>query len=189
MKLFKVFLGIFVVVGLFFGISLFFPSQYRIEKFTVVNIPVWQTYAYLNDMRNWQEWSPWNSDLDSTLKISYTPVSTGTGARQFIEGELYGKGFMEIALSIPNERIHYRLQMNDSNINSSATFVFEPIGNKTKLIWLDSGDVGNNPIYRYLLPSKVKSTEEAFQQGLITIKRAAENKALMNMAAPGLVRD
>jgi hypothetical protein len=32
-----------------------------------------------------------------------------------------------------------------------------------------------------MLPTKIKNSEEAFEEGLITIKRAAENKSLLGM--------
>jgi hypothetical protein len=35
-----------------------------------------------------------------------------------------------------------------------------------------------NPIYRYMLPSKISGTEQAFEEGLMMIKRAAESKKM-----------
>jgi hypothetical protein len=52
------------------------------------------------------------------------------------------------------------------------------VGGKTHLMWVDSGDVGMNPIYRYMLPSKISGTEQAFEEGLMMIKRAAESKKM-----------
>jgi hypothetical protein len=34
--------------------------------------------------------------------------------------------------------------------------------------------VGNNQVYRYMLPSKINSTEKAFDEGLARIKKVLE---------------
>ena len=57
------------------------------------------------------------------------------------------------------------------------TFEFKSLGNSTQLIWIDEGDVGMNPIYRFLLPSKISATEQGFEEGLMVIKKAAERAA------------
>jgi hypothetical protein len=63
-------------------------------------------------------------------------------------------------------------------MHSEATFYFRNVGGKTHLMWVDSGDVGMNPMYRYMLPSKISGTEQAFEEGLMMIKRAAESKKM-----------
>jgi len=183
MKLFRVFLGIFLLVVLFLGIAFLLPHTYRIERSIVVNRPVNQTFQYLNTIKNWKDWSPWNTELDSSLVFFYSRNIQGTGARQYFRGGLYGCGRLNISNSEINERIDYDLWMNEGTITTKATFLFEPIGGKTKLTWLDSGDVGNNPIFRYMLSSKISSTEQAFEQGLITIKRAAEEHTFNQLPA------
>ena len=77
-----------------------------------------------------------------------------------------------------NEMIHYDLSINEGTMHSEATFYFKSVANKTHLIWVDSGDVGYNPIFRFMLPSKIKSTEAGFEEGLFEIKRAAEKREL-----------
>lgn len=177
MKLFKIFAGIMGLFAMFFIVALFFPHAYRIERNTVVNLPVSTTYGYLNNIRNWKDWSPWNEDLDSTMVSFYSVNPVGSGATQYFRGDLVGIGRFRITESNPNERIRYHLSINDGTMQSSATFQFRPVGGKTELIWVDEGDVGYNPLFRYLLPSKIKDTEKAFEEGLVAIKKAAETHA------------
>jgi hypothetical protein len=179
MKLFKIFVGIIGFFALIFGVSLLFPKTYKIERSTVINLPVYQSFAYMNTIQNWQDWSPWNSDLDSTMQSFYSKNPTGTGATQYFRGDLVGVGTFRIEESVLNEKIHYKLSINEGTMESEATFYFKPIGSKTQLSWVDEGDVGYNPLFRFLLPSKVSDTEKGFEEGLIAIKKGAENKALL----------
>ena len=174
MKLFNIFLSLFAIGILFFLVSLFFPSQYRIEETTVINKPVFESFAYMNEIRNWQDWSPWNRTLDSTFETFYSRNSQGQNATQYFRGDLVGIGRFKISESVPNEKIRYNLSINQGVLTTGATFYFRAAGSKTQLTWLDSGDVGMNPIFRYMLPSKVSSTREAFKEGLNAIKRSIE---------------
>ncbi len=176
MKLFTIFAGIIGFFVLVFVVSLFFPHEYRIERSTVIKKPVYESFAYLNNIRNWQEWSPWNREIDSTMESFYSPNVRGLGATQYFRGNLVGNGRFKIIQSITNERICYDLSINQGLIHSSAVFYFKPIGANTQLFWLDTGDVGYNPVFRFMLPDKISSTEEGFEEGLRSIKHAAESK-------------
>jgi hypothetical protein len=178
MKLFGVFAGIMGVIALAFIISLFFPRTYRIERSTVINRPLYESYAYMNNINNWADWSPWNNSIDSSMKSFYSPNTIGIGATHYFRGDLVGLGRFRISSGVLNEMIHYDLSINDGTMHSEATFYFRNVGGKTHLMWVDSGDVGMNPIYRYMLPSKISGTEQAFEEGLIMIKRAAESKKM-----------
>lgn len=179
MKLFKVFAGIMGFFALVFLVSLFFPRQYKIERTTVVNIPDYETYAYLNQIQNWSDWSPWNKSLDSTMVFFYSKNRSGLGAAQYFRGDLIGVGRFRIVESIPNEKIKFHLSLDQGFMNIEQTFYFKSLGGKTQLSWVDEGDVGYNPIFRFMLPTKVKNSELAFEEGLMVIKRAAENKFLL----------
>jgi hypothetical protein len=184
MKLFKIFAGIMGFFALVFVVSLFFPRTYKIEKTTVINMPDHETFAYLNNIRNWADWSPWNTDLDSSMVFFLSKVTEGKGAAQYFRGGLVGNGRFRIVESNPNESIAYSLYIDmgeGSFMSISQKFVLKSLGGKTQLTWVDEGDVGMNPLYRFLLPSKIKSTEQGFEEGLAVIKKSAENRKLQMM--------
>jgi len=174
MKLFNIFAGIMGFIGLVFIVSLFFPHTYKIEKSTLVNKPVSQTFNYLNQIESWSDWSPWNTKVDSSMVFFYSKNKSGIGAAQYFRGGLVGNGSFRIIQSIPNEKLTYRLSINEGTMAIKQTFEFKPLGNGTQLTWIDEGDVGMNPIYRFLLPSKISATEQGFEEGLMVIKKAAE---------------
>jgi len=174
MKAFKILAILAVVIVLIFAISLLFPGKYRIEKSVVINKPLFQTFAFMNDIKNWEKWSPWNSNIDSSFTAFYSLQSQGQGARKYFRGNKIGVGRFEISESIANEKIMYNLSMNEGKIVAKATFYFKELKGLTQLFWVDSVDVGYNPIYRFMMPSKINSTENGFEQGLREIKIAIE---------------
>ena len=81
-----------------------------------------------------------------------------------------------ISESVNGEKIVYQLYMHQGDVNASGTFLFKGENDGMELSWLDSGDVGYNPFLRFMIPSKTKSTSEAFQSGLERIKARVEYK-------------
>src|SRR6478609_490810 len=173
MKLFKVYLIILLIVGTVVGVSRFFSPTYRVQETIVVNKPLDQTFAYMSNLKNWEDWSLWNKTLDSTLFIFYTPKTDSLGARQYLAGELLGKGFIEINHYAAPHALGYRMTLREGDITANGCFEFTDInGTQTQIAWIDSGDVGNNPIKRYMIPFVTKSTAESFRTGLARIKTA-----------------
>lgn len=175
MKLFKVYLILFLIVGTFVGVSRFFPSTYQVQESIVVNKPIKQTFAFMGNMRNWETWSLWNKTLDSSLYVFYTPKPDTLGARQYLSGELIGRGFIEIIQYKLPSSLSYRITLREGEITANGTFRFKSVSpTQTQIMWIDSGDVGNNPIKRYMIPFVTKSTAETFRTGLARIKTAIE---------------
>lgn len=177
MKMFRIFLSFFLIAGILWGGSLFFPHEYHVDRVITIEKPANEVYQFMNNLRNWEQWSLWNKTTDSTLTFFYGQRSDSAGGRQYFNGELLGTGRFLIEASVPNESMVYSLYMHGGNINAHGRFTFIPKSeNATEMHWIDSGDVGNNPILRYMLPSKISSTEKAFDDGLARIKSVVEQK-------------
>ncbi len=175
MKLFRIFLTFFIIIGLFWAGSLFFPHAYKVDRSIIINKPANEIYNFMQDLRNWEKWSLWNKQTDSTLTSFYGQRSDSIGGRQYFRGELLGIGRFEIHDAKPNEFIAYHLYMHAGNVNANGSFRFVPkSATETEMHWIDSGDVGNNPIFRYMMLSKISSTEKAFDEGLARIKDVLE---------------
>ncbi|MCZ2140424.1 MAG: SRPBCC family protein [Bacteroidia bacterium] len=175
MKLFKVYLIVFLIVFLFFGISRFFPHTYYVERSIVINKPVETTFAFLSNYHNWEKWSLWDKNIDSTLIYFYNKKQDTLGARQYFNGDLLGKGYFETTLFKRNEVIQFKLSVNRDERTAAGTFSFiANENNTTELHWIDSGDVGNNPLKRYMIPYVTKNTSVTLDQGLERIKNEVE---------------
>ena len=174
MKLFRIFFSFFIVAALVFIASLFFPGTYRIERKVNIHKPVGEVYHFMNDFKNWEKWSLWNKTTDSTLVYFYGKRSDSTGGRQYFQGELLGIGRFRFDETTPDKYLVYNLYMHGGEVNARGTFLFSGNGTQTELTWLDSGDVGYNPIFRFMIPAKVSATEKTFDDGLNRIKQILE---------------
>ena len=159
---------------MFFIVSLFFPRKYKVERSVQINKPVHEVFMYMKDFKNWQQWSVWNKDLDSTLFNFYSRPSDTLGSKQYFNGALLGTGRFKINNYKQDTAVGYNLRMHGSEVEANGVFLFKQINNTTQLTWIDSGDVGYNPVFRYMIPSKVKSTSSAFDDGLKRIKQLLE---------------
>lgn len=177
MKLFKLYLIILAIVIAFFGISRLFSPSYLVKETIVVNKPLPETFAYLSDMKNWEEWSLWNKSIDSTLHYFYTIKTDSLGARQYLGGDLIGAGFIEITESHKDSSMTYYMYLREGDMTANGKFEFKALSaTQTEIAWIDSGYVGNNPIKRYMIPMVTKSTAQSFREGLAKIKQQLELK-------------
>lgn len=175
MQLFKVYLIIFAAVLFVLLVSRFFPHTYKVERTIEINRPTEQVFAYMSNLKNWEEWSLWNRQVDSTLYYFYNQHPDTLGGRQYIRGELVGKGYFEITRYVPGQSLGFVLMMEHGDRTAAGTFTFEEVaGERTILHWTDSGDVGNNPIKRFMIPFVTDNTATTLDNGLAAIKQKAE---------------
>ncbi|MBP9186363.1 MAG: SRPBCC family protein [Bacteroidia bacterium] len=177
MKLFKIYLIIFACVLVFVLGSRFFPSHYYVEQTVIINKPVSETFAYMSNYHNWEQWSLWNKSVDSTLYYFYNQKHDTIGARQYFYGALLGQGHFETIGYKKDSSIQFTLSVNRNDITAAGVFIFKAIdANTTELHWIDSGNVGNNPIKRYMIPFVTKNTAKTLDGGLANIKKYMEMK-------------
>lgn len=175
MKLFKVFLSFFGIILGIIIISRFFPHTYKVEKSITINKPANEVFAYMSNLENWEQWSLWNKSVDSTLHYFYNKKQDTLGARQYIRGELIGNGYFEIKEFHKNSLLHFILVVNDGDRTAAGTFLFKAETNAAStLTWTDSGDVGFNPLKRFMIPFVTKNTATTLETGLERIKKNVE---------------
>lgn len=177
MKLFKVFLSFFLIVLAVMIISRFFPHTYHVEKSVQIDRPLPEVFRYMADMRNWEKWSLWNREVDSTLYYFYNRRQDTLGARQYIRGELIGNGYFEITGFRRDSMLQFFLTFNHGDRTAQGTFLFAAAGpGSTHLTWVDQGDVGFNPIKRFMIPFVTGNTERTLNAGLLSIKAHIEGE-------------
>lgn len=173
MKLFKIFISFWLLIAAFFGVSLLFPREFKVDRSIIIDKPVYETFAYLNNIQNIAKLSPWDKKIDSTMSWFFSQKISGKNASYYFKGNLLGRGYLKIVDCVPNEKLETILKINNGELTSGSTFYFEAIGpDKTKLSWRDYKDVGYNPFHRYQIPSKTAQTELQFDEGLVKIKIA-----------------
>lgn len=167
-------LGIFIVLLLVIGFIL--PREVNVKRSITVNAPVDQVYAQVNDLRNWENWSPWKK-MDPMMQLSYSNPPTGKGAfyNWKSDNPNVGNGKLTLAETIPNRKIVTALEFQDWG-ESRGEWNFESKGNKTEVSWAMSNDMGGNPIARYMGLFMKGALKKQFDEGLIGIKKEVESK-------------
>ena len=177
MKLFKIFLTIYLIIFGIVVISRFFPHTYSIERSIIINKPVHETFVFMSDFKNWEKWSLWNKSVDPSLGYFYNKKTGVVGAKQYFYADKLGKGHFEIIAITPDSSLSFILSINRNDHTANGTFVFtKESNNNTKLSWIDSGDVGNNPIKRFMIPMVKSNSEQNLDASLQQIKKVLESE-------------
>ena len=171
----KIVIGVVVVIGVFAVIVAMRPSDFRVERSAVVSAPAPVVFAQVNDLHNWDAWSPW-AKLDPAAKQTFEGPRAGTGAAFAWAGNnQVGEGRMTITESRPNELVRFRLDFVKpfAGINA-AEFTFKPQGDQTAVMWTMSGHQNFIAKAICMFMDMDKMVGRQFEQGLAQMKSVAE---------------
>ena len=175
-KLKKVLVGIFVLLVLVVGGAYLIPPRYRVERSVVIQAEPQAIFPLVNNLKQWEEWTPWDTELDPSLKREYEGPAEGVGAKMSWTGEKLGNGSVSLIDSNPQKGIGYSLDFDAGAHKSEGKIAFTPSGGGTEVKWTNEGDVGLNPINRYCSLVMGRMMGPDFEKGLARLKRRVEKK-------------
>lgn len=151
------------------------PDRFRIERSAVIQAPPEKIFAYLNDLRRWTAWSPWEK-VDPALKRSYSGADSGKGAAYAWEGNSnVGTGRMEITESVPGAKIVLKLDfLKPIEAHNTAEFTLVRQGDVTSVTWAMFGPSPYLSKLMSLVFSMDRMVGGMFEQGLATLKSVSE---------------
>ena len=169
------FFAISSVILLLLIISFFLPSKMHVERLIKINAPAGVIFEQVNNLKNWEKWSPWLK-LDSTLQLTYEGPESGVGAIYKWTGNdrKTGSGKLTISASKPGELILTDFDFGEGN-SAAGGFRFETTGGSTLVTWFLDSEMGFNPVMRYMGMMMKSVMEGVFDRGLNDIKKIAEN--------------
>ena len=165
-----------VVVGL---VAVLFVGGYVLSpKFTVtrsanIAAPGERVYALIADPREWKRWTVWNR-RDPSMQISYSGPLTGVGAGWAWQSRSEGDGEMRFTAAEVNRRLAYELYFPDFGPTSIGALEVAADGAQTKITWTMNGDMGSNPLFRWLALFGDRMVGPDFEAGLANLKALAE---------------
>jgi len=169
-------MGLAVVVAGFLALVAAQPASFRISRSTLVAAPPEAVFAEVNDLRRWNDWSPW-AKLDPQIEQIYEGPPTGIGGVSRWKGNAQvGEGRMEITESVPPECVTIQLDfIKPFQARNFAQFVFESQGHHQTLVtWAMSGKKNFMMKLFHLLMNMDKMLGKQFDQGLSQLKKVAE---------------
>ena len=150
------------------------PDTFRVQRSVSINAPAEKIFPFINDFRNWVDWSPWEK-MEPELKRSFGGAASGQGSVYEWEGQKVGKGRMEIAKISPPTNILINLDfLKPFEAHNIAEFTLEPKGNSTTVTW---AMYGPNPYIAkviHIFFSMDSMVGEQFETGLANLRTIAE---------------
>jgi uncharacterized protein YndB with AHSA1/START domain len=166
-------LALILLVIVLVAIAFALPRKYEVVRSIDITAPAEKVFEQINDPRNWAKWTVWNQ-RDPAMKMDYSGAPSGTGAKWVWQSKSEGKGEMEFTGSEAPKLLAYKLYFPDFDSRSGGQLVLEPAGNGTRLTWSNSGDLGNNPIMRWMGLAMNKMVGSDFDAGLKNLKALVE---------------
>jgi len=153
------------------------PDDYRLTRSTVIAAPAAAIFPHVNDLRQWEDWSPW-AKLDPNAKMTFEGPQSGQGAVFHWSGnDKVGAGTMTITESKPSERVATRTDfVKPFEGTSNADFIFSQQGNQTNVIWTMAGKHNFIGKAMCLVMSMEQMVGPDFEKGLAQLKAVAEKK-------------
>ncbi len=149
-------------------------ETFRVERSIIIDAPADAAFPFVDDFHRWVDWSPYEN-IDADLKKTYAGAPKGQGAVYAWEGKKTGSGRMEILTYEPSRRIVIKLDFTKPfAAHNTAEFTFAPDGAGTKVTWAMTGPVTLMSKVMGLFFSTEKFVGPQFEQGLASLKRAAE---------------
>ena len=162
------------IVGLVIVIAMR-PAAFQIERSNSVVAPPAAVFEYVNDLHNWEAWSPW-AKIDPMMKTTYEGPAAGPGSSYAWNGNSkVGQGRMTILDSRANEVVHIKLQfLRPFAATNDVEFTFKPEASETAVTWRMTGK--NNFMLKAfgLFMSMDKMVGKDFEKGLAQLKTQFE---------------
>ena len=172
----RLLLCLLALVTMFLVVAVFLPSRYLVQRSIVIQARPEAIFPWVNNLKKWPEWTVWTKESDPTMTFSYDGPAEGVGAVSKWDGKKVGDGSMTLTEASPASGIKYDLVLMHGKLHSVGGIGFESEGTGTRVVWLNEGELGINPISRYFGLVMDRQIGPDFQQGLQKLKTRLETK-------------
>ncbi|AMX02205.1 SRPBCC family protein [Microbulbifer thermotolerans] len=164
-----IFLALLVLAGFLF------PREVTLERSVYITKPPQVVFPYVNNLRNFNSWSPWYH-LDPSARYEYSGPSEGVGAVMRWRGDNpnMGSGAQTIISSEPYSLVRTQLDFGEQGA-ATAEFRLQPQGSGTNITWYFSTDMGGGPVARWMGLLVKRMVSESYQRGLENLKNVVES--------------
>jgi hypothetical protein len=162
------------LLGLLFAIIIilgyFLPTAWQVEKAVLVQAEAEDIFPFINILKNWQDWSVWNSD--NNMEFEFEGPASGNNAVQIWKGtQINGK--LTITKSEPNHLLEFNLELEHGRFVVKGIIVLEStMPSYTQVAWRSALNMPQNfnPIYRYQAFFLRNYFESSMQESLLGLQ-------------------
>ncbi len=171
----KILVALAVLVVGFLVVVTLQPDEFRVARTTTIAAPAPAVFARVNDLRQWEEWSPW-AKLDPALKQTYAGPSAGPGASYTWSGNSQvGEGRMTITESQPSDLVRIKLEfLKPFAAVNTTEFSFKAEDQKTVVTWSMFGRQNFMSKAMCLFVTMDKMVGGDFEKGLAQLEAVIE---------------
>jgi len=165
-------IGLLILALILFSFLL--PKEVTVSRSITIDAPIDRVFDQVNDLRNWEKWSPWKR-MDPMMEMTFSnpPVGQGAFYKWISKDKHLGSGTLTLAKVANNEQIVTALHFEKWG-DASATFDFGHRGKEVELTWNMTNKVGMMPWSKYFSLAMKSMLKKQFDQGLAGIKFYAE---------------
>jgi uncharacterized protein YndB with AHSA1/START domain len=151
------------------------PDTFEVQRQTLIKAPPDKIAAYLNDFRQWAQWSPYEK-LDPAMKRTFSGAASGKGAVYTWDGNgKAGAGRMEILDAPLPAKVRIKLDfIKPFEGHNTAEFTLQAQGDVTQVTWAMSGPAPYISKLMGLFFNMDKLIGTDFEAGLDNLKNVAE---------------
>ena len=176
MKALKV---LIIVLATLCGIAFLLPKDFSVTRTIEINACVADVFKQANTLSNWSNWSAWHK-MDPNASYTYSTPDAGVGAYYSFEGdpELIGSGSLTILESTENKSIRTEvifLKEGEEIGRGNGEWAFKEENEVTQVCWSFLGDMGNNPVARWIGLMMDSMLGPQLETGLSNMKEYLEN--------------
>jgi len=153
------------------------PKKYKVERSVYIKSNPELIYSLTSNFSRWTLWVPWTKAMDSTAVFSLSGKDGQPGAVWQWDGKKMGNGKMTSTEYLPGQLVAYDLAFDEGKYTSKGRITIETSGDSSKVTWIDEGDLGYNPINRYLGLFMDKMMGSDFAKGMSKLKEICEARA------------
>lgn len=162
------------VITLLLLVGLFLPHHYRVERSVVIRAKSDVIFPHLATLKRWPEWTVWNQSLDPTVQFTFDSPDSGVGARYSWTGKKVGKGTLKLTRADPAKGVSYDLDFEEGKYLSTGSLTLEPEGDGVKVTWVNEGELGRNPVNRYVGLMMDRMLGGDLEKGLANLRTKVE---------------
>ncbi|RKH18839.1 polyketide cyclase [Corallococcus sp. CA047B] len=153
------------------------PDRFSVERHAQVHASPEVVFAMINDLRQFDGWSPYRFELAPGLSKSFDGPATGQGASYTWEGgSKAGAGRMTLVESRPSERVVLKLEFFKPFAATNQTvFTLAPVEGGTRVSWRMEGENTLMGKAFSLVVNMDTMLGKDFEKGLVNLDAAARS--------------
>lgn len=161
------------IIAVLVVIAFILPKIYKVERMVYISADKGLIYNLTSNFTKWHLWVPWTKEMDSTAVFEIQGMDGQVGSIWKWKGKKMGEGTMTATDLVPGQLVAYDLSFNQGKYQSKGKVIIEE-GDSCKVSWTDEGDLGYNPLSRYMGLFMEKMMGPDFEKGLNKLKTLCE---------------